>query len=97
MQPSAGVSPIAIILLKTFDGSYNGVHLYAGDRGFCVKGKLTEAEDKLNLRLRIGQPEGVVSTHVDLTWCLWQGRCLYRLNLCVWCLISNVAHWCRSF
>ncbi len=30
-----------------------------GDREFCVKGKLMETEDKLNLRLRIGQHTGV--------------------------------------
>ena len=34
------------------------VYHAAGDREFCVKGKLMEAEDKLNLRLRIGQHTG---------------------------------------
>ncbi|BDA41908.1 probable serine/threonine-protein kinase WNK2 at N-terminal half [Coccomyxa sp. Obi] len=40
-----------------------------GDREFCVKGKLMETEDKLNLRLRIGQhtgPSKVVEFDFDL-------------------------------
>lgn len=30
----------------------------AGDREFCVRGRLQGDEDKLNLRLRIAQPHG---------------------------------------
>lgn len=38
----------------------------AGDREFCVKGRLMEAEDKLNLRLRIGQHDGAALTYSPL-------------------------------
>ena len=30
---------------------------HAGDRSFCVKGKVVDDEDKLSLRLRIGHTE----------------------------------------
>ena len=38
----------------------------AGDREFCVKGKLMDADDKLNLRLRIGQHIG--ETAIGAQW-----------------------------
>ena len=47
------------IVLDSIKGALTSHYYFtAGDRSFCVKGKVQEDEDKLSLRLRIGHTEG---------------------------------------